>query len=65
MTVSPSRRAVSCIATASAPSGNGAPVKMRAASPDPSRPSNGLPAADSPTTVSRAGAHAASAARNA
>ena len=46
---------------ASAPSGIGAPVKMRTASPGPTAPSKARPAADSPITVRVAGADAVSA----
>ena len=45
----------------SAPSGTGAPVKMRTASPAPTRPKKGCPAANSPITVSSRGACATSA----
>ena len=51
--------------TASAPSGIGAPVKIRAACPGPTTPENGRPAADSPTHSSRAPALAVSTARTA
>ena len=51
---SPSRSAFSWIRTASAPSGTGAPVKMRTASPGPSAPAKRSPARDMPTTLSRA-----------
>ena len=48
----------------SAPSGTGAPVKMRTASPAPTPPEKRRPAAEVPTTRSRAPG-AASAARRA
>ena len=50
-TVAPSRTACSCMTTQSAPGGNGAPVKMRAASPlESDRDQGGSPAAISPAT---------------
>src|SRR5690606_22985720 len=62
----PSSRSVrSTMTTASAPSGSGAPVKMRTASPGPSGRSAGCPAATSATTGSTTGAPAVSAARTA
>ena len=50
---------------ASAPSGIGAPVKIRTASRGPTAPAKARPAADSPITVSVAGRTVASAARKA
>jgi hypothetical protein len=62
----PSSRVVrSTITTASAPSGSGAPVKMRMASPAPSARVAGCPAATSCTTGSVTGAPATSLARTA
>ncbi len=65
MTASPSRVVFSWITMVSAPGGSTPPVKMRAASPAPTVPSNGWPAATSPITLSVAGAVATSAARTA
>ena len=48
MTVSPSRVVFSWMTIVSAPGGSTPPVKMRAASPAPTAPSNGCPAATSP-----------------
>ena len=62
---SPSRRTSSWMTIASAPSGIGAPVKMRTASPGPTAPLKARPAADSPITVKAAGVIAVSAARTA
>ncbi len=47
----PRRSTSSWITTQSAPSGTGAPVKMRTAWPAPTRPSNPWPAAASPMTT--------------
>ena len=58
-------RVFSTMQTASAPSGNGAPVMIRTACPGPTVPSNRWPAATEPITWSRAGAAAVSAARRA
>ena len=54
-TWSPSLRVVSTMATASAPSGKGAPVMMRSASPGPTGRAGACPAARVPITVNRAG----------
>ena len=62
---SPSRVAVSWITTQSAPSGTGAPVKMRTASPGPRSRSNPRPAALSPMILSRVSALRASPRRTA
>jgi hypothetical protein len=55
----------SWITTVSAPAGSTPPVKIRAASPAPTVPPNGRPAATSPITRSVAGVLATSAARTA
>jgi hypothetical protein len=60
-----SRSVRSTMTTASAPSGSGAPVKMRIASPGPSGRVAGCPAATSATTGSVTGAEATSSARTA
>ncbi len=64
-TMSPSRAVFSWITIVSAPGGSTPPVKMRAASPAPTVPSNGWPAATSPTSLSLTGTLATSAARTA
>ena len=51
----PAERTFSWMAMVSAPSGTGAPVKMRTASPAPTLPGYSFPAAAMPVTVSRAG----------
>ena len=48
MTKSPSSRVYSCITTAFAPRGTGAPVRMRTHSPGPTVPSKATPARLSP-----------------
>ena len=50
----PSRVTSSCMITRVAPSGTGAPVKMRTASPVPTVPPKPCPAAASPITLSTA-----------
>ena len=50
---------------ASAPSGSGAPVKMRTVSPGPIAPSNPAPAAETPTWRRTAGGAATSPERTA
>ena len=47
------RAQTSAITTASAPSGSGAPVMMRTASPAPTAPAKGRPGSDSPTSAQR------------
>ncbi len=54
-TWSPSVRVFSTMATASAPSGKGAPVMIRSASPGPTGLRGACPAASVPITVNRAG----------
>ncbi len=54
-TWSPSLRVVSTMATASAPSGKGAPVMIRSASPGPTGARGACPAARVPITVNRDG----------
>jgi hypothetical protein len=63
--MSPSRSTSSWITTVLLPAGSTPPVKMRAASPAPTSPSNGRPAATSPITRRCTGAVATSAARTA
>src|SRR5439155_991297 len=55
-TASPSRSVYSTITTASAPSGIGAPVMIRMASPSPTGCSGARPAGSSPATARRTGA---------
>ena len=55
MTFAPSRSVFSWMTMASAPSGTGAPVKMRTAWPSLTVPEKGCPAAASPMTASVAG----------
>ena len=64
-TRSPSRSVSSWMTIVSAPAGNGAPVKMRAASPAPTCPPNPAPAGTSATMRSSTGTVATSSARTA